>query len=161
MKHLFASRLTSLLLLFPLQSTSQQTQDAETAKRFVQRVYADYANSDWQHQDERQEKFYTRQLLRLIVADRTAHPGEAGNLDWDPICDCQDAGDPGDLKVQSITLAETGSLSFKAVVAFMIVKEPRMVTLSLLKTRSGWRIDDVSEKDMPSLRALLNSSHRK
>jgi hypothetical protein len=42
----------------------------------------------------------------------------------------------------------------KADVAFLIAKEPLKVTLALLKTPAGWRIDDIAMKEMPSLRAL-------
>jgi hypothetical protein len=152
-------KLACALLLLPVSSLSQtspsRTQVTQSAKAFVQRVYADYAEPDWRHQDQRQEKFYTRSLLRLIVADRAGHPGEVDALDWDPICACQDPGNPGQLKVQAVTLSPTRPLRLKAVVVFAIVEEPRTVTLSLLKTSSGWRIDDIAEKETPSLRALL------
>ena len=145
-----------LLCISLFQIVPSQAQNVDSATAFVRQVDADYANPDWRHQQNRQDKFYTRQMYRLIAADRTGHTGEVGNLDWDPICSCQDPGDPGDLKVQSITLSPTGPFTFKAVVAFVIVREPVItVTLTLLKTPSGWRIDDISEKETTSLRALL------
>jgi hypothetical protein len=150
-----------LPVLFPLlRPVSLRAQTAESAKAFVQQVYAAYANPDWRHQAKREEKFYTKTLLHLIVADETGHPGEIGKLDWDPICSCQDPGDPGQLKVQSITLCRTEPLRLKAVVVFKIAEEPRTVTLSLLKTSSGWRIDDIAEKETPSLRALLKNANQ-
>jgi Protein of unknown function (DUF3828) len=152
--------LFQLLLFSSSHSVPSQAQGTEPAKAFVQRVYADYSNPDWRHQEERLERFYTRSLLRLLVADETGHPGEVGNLDWDPICACQDPGDPRDLKVQSISLSATGPLRLKAVVAFTITGGPNTVTLSLLKTSSGWRIDDISERETPSLRAYLKNDHR-
>ena len=89
------------------------------------------------------------------MADTKGHPGDVGKLDWDPICDCQDAGDPGELKVQSIKLTATGQSRMKAEVLFTIVKESRTVTFSLLETKGGWRIDDITTKRTPSLQALL------
>jgi hypothetical protein len=89
------------VLLLVSDTSPAQGQDVESARSFVQQVYQDYVNPDWQHQEQRQAKFYTPQLYRLILADRSAHPGEVGNLDFDPICACQDAGGPGELKVQS------------------------------------------------------------
>ena len=147
--------LAVLLSFTSSQFASSQPQDTQSARAFVQQVYADYADPDRRHQSQRQDKFYTRALLRLVVADRTGHPGEVGNLDGDPICDCQDPGDPGQLKVRSIALAASNPASLKATVAFVIVHDPRTVTLLLLKTPSGWRIDDIATKDTPSLRALL------
>jgi Protein of unknown function (DUF3828) len=160
MNRRIACVLLQLLLFSSSRSVPTQAQGTESAKAFVQRVYADYANPDWRHQEERLKKFYTRSLLRLIAADKTGHLGEVGNLDWDPICSCQDAGDPGDLKVQSITLSPPGPFRLKAVVAFTITGGPNTVTLSLLKTPSGWRIDDISERETPSLRAYLKNDHR-
>jgi hypothetical protein len=145
---------SALVVLLPFAAISQ-TQGTPSARAFVQQVYADYANPDRRHQEQRQNKFYTGQLYRLIVADRTGHPGEVGNLDGDPICDCQDPGHPGQLKVQSIALSASTPASLKATVGFVIVHDPRTVTLLLLKTPSGWRIDDIATKDTPSLRALL------
>jgi Protein of unknown function (DUF3828) len=136
---------------------SGQVQNRNSAKVFVQQVYRDYANPDIRHQVERQKKFYTTALNHLIVVDRSGRPGDVGNLDADPICDCQDAGDPGDLKVQSINLTDAGQGRLKAAVLFTIVKEPRSVNLLLVPTTAGWRIDDISAKGMPSLRALLQA----
>jgi hypothetical protein len=77
-------------------------------------------------------------------------------MDFDPICDCQDPGDPGDLKIQSITLTPEGPQRMKATAIFTIVKDKRVVTLHLLKTSSGWRIDDISTKEVPSLRKYFS-----
>jgi len=132
-----------------------RAQDVESAKAFVQEVYADYANPDLQHQERRQAKFYTPELYRLIVADRKGHPGDVGKLDGDPICDCQDPGDPGELRVQSVKISTIELTRVKASVVFLIAKEPREATLSLRFTSSGWKIDDIETKDMPSLRVLL------
>ena len=144
-----------LFLLLAPDRIPAQPPDTESARSFVQHVYQDFANPDWQHQEQRQAKFYTAQLYRLILADQKGHPGEVGKLDGNPICDCQDPGEPGELKVQLITFSGAGPDRLKADVTFLIVQEPRKVTLTLLKTPTGWRIDDVTAKDMPSLRALL------
>ncbi len=147
----------SLPVLLAGSCTPARAQDTASAKAFVQQVYADYANPDRRHQEERQARFYTPGLDRLILADRTGHPGYVGKLDGDPICDCQDAGE---LKVQSIMFVSSGRHSLKATVAFTIVQESRTVILSLLKTPSGWRIDDIADKDMPSLRNFLHDTKR-
>jgi hypothetical protein len=150
------SRIVTSVFLFLLLVSDRipaQAPDTESARIFVQHVYQDYDNPDWQHQEQRQAKFYTAQLNRLILASK-GHPGEVG-LDFDPICYCQDAGDPGELKVQSITLSGAGPDRLKTDVSFLIVQEPRKVTLALLKTPTGWQIDDIATKDMSSLRGLL------
>jgi hypothetical protein len=141
--------------LFLLNKLPAQAQNFKSAKEFVQQVYKNYADPDLNRMLGRQVLFYTPDLYHLILADRTAHPGEIGKLDRDPICDCQDPGDRGDLNVQSIKLFASSQTRLKATVAFLITNEPVTVTLSLLDTRPGWRIDDIRSRDMPSLRALL------
>jgi hypothetical protein len=143
-------------ILAVLTTPGAHAQDTTAAKLFVQRVYAEFANPDTRHEAQREDKFYSAGLYRLIVADRRGHPGEVGKLDSDPICDCQDPGDPGELKIQSITFAPRTPLTLKATVIFTITTESRTVTLSLLQTPSGWRIDDISTADTPSLRMVLS-----
>jgi hypothetical protein len=145
----------SLLIGLIMSGTRTQAQDSESAKKFVQQVYADYANPDTNHQRQRQRHFYTPQLYRLILSDETSHPGEVGKLDWDPICDCQDPGEPGELKVESISLSTAGQSRIQATVAIVIVRAPVTVVLSLFKTSAGWLIDDISTSETPSLRRLL------
>jgi hypothetical protein len=144
--------LTSLVLGPPARS-----QNVESAKAFVQQVYGDYANPDLQHQERRQAKFYTPELYRLIVADRKGHPGDVGKLDGDPICDCQDPGNPGDLRVQAVKISVMEPTRVRASVEFLIAKEPRDAVLLLRFTGSGWKIDDIETKDTPSLRRLLGA----
>jgi Protein of unknown function (DUF3828) len=148
-------RLTIALLTCFLLGPSVRSQDVESAKAFVQQVYGDYANPDSQHQERRQAKFYTPELYRLIVADRKGHPGDVGKLDGDPICDCQDPGNPGELRVQSVKISVIDPARVKASVGFVIAKEPREAVLSLRFTASGWKIDDIETKDMSSLRGML------
>jgi hypothetical protein len=145
----------ALSTVLTINTTVELAQDSASAKEFVQHVYADYANPDTNHQQQRQRHFYTPQLYRLILTDRTSHRGEVGKLDSDPICDCQDPGDPGELKVKSINLSSAGQSRIRATVAIVIVKTPVTVVLSLYKTPAGWLIDDISTSDMPSLRSLL------
>jgi hypothetical protein len=147
--------LSLLVLILPVRA-----QNVESARGFVQQVYGDYANRDVHHLEQRQAKFYTPKLYSLILADRSGNPGYVGNLDGDPICDCQDPGDPGQLKVESITFSASSQGRLKADVAFLIVREPRKVTLLLLKTPAGWRIDDIMTKDMPSLRVFLQGGKK-
>lgn len=147
-----------LLILFlalaqPISTFASVT--SETASQFVERVFAEYGNPDQTHLADKQKNFYTPELAGLIRADRHRHPGEICNLDFDPICACQDSGDPGELKIVSIQVTPSASARAKAMVSFTIAGEPRAVTLSLVRTPAGWRIEDVSTVDMPSLRRLL------
>ena len=148
------SHLVLLLAIF-FSAPLAHAQDTASARLFLQHIYADYSNPDLTHQSQRQDKFYSPQLYRLIAADRRGHPGDVGRLDGDPICDCQDPGNPGELKVQSITFSSLHPTTLKATVAFTIVKDRRTVTFSLIHTTTGWRIDDISTTETPSLRLLL------
>jgi hypothetical protein len=144
-----------VVLLTILTPALAPAQDTNTAKLFLLHVYASYADPDTRHETQREDKFYSPGLYSLIAADRRGHPGDVGKLDGDPICDCQDPGNPGELKVQSITFSALTPLKLKAIVAFTILKEPRTVIFMLIQTPTGWRIDDISTPDTPSLRTLL------
>ena len=154
-------RLIVTVTLLLLAGRSGRTQDTVSARSFVQQVYAKYSDPDWQHQEARLTKYYTSSLNRMIVADAERHPGEISNLDFDPICDCQDPGDPGDLKIRSIKLAAIPVRRMKAAVSITIMAEPLTVTLFLLETPFGWRIDDISSEHMRSLRGLLARSDKR
>ena len=134
---IFLRRIIVVALPILLMSgTFSRAEDCASAKKFTLEVYANYTNPDIHHQQQRQRNFYTPQLYRLILADRTGHPGDIGNLDNDPVCDCQDLGDRGDLKVRSIRFSKTGTSRIRATVDFVIVTTPR--TVVLLSTRNSF-----------------------
>ncbi len=121
---------------------------------FVRALYAAYADPrDLGPLGPRAPTIFSTSLLALIRADQGAARDGPGKLDGDPICDCQD---PGGLRLLSVTLAPGNTASAARVTArFRIMADPRSVTLHLVNTPNGWRVDDVSVPDDPSLRRTL------
>jgi len=101
----------------------------------------------------RGEGIYTPTLLALIREDRRRAGGEVGNLDFDPICACQD--NEG-LHLQTLTIVSTSSSTADAIATLRFIgpQDPK-ITYHLVLTPSGWRINDISTNDIPSLRKLL------
>src|SRR5262249_46780218 len=75
---------------------------------------------------------------------------EVGTLDGDPFLDAQD-WEIANLKVDVKT---SGSDKAVATVNFTNVREPKTVTIDLVKLRGGWRIADINAPS-GSLRKLF------
>ena len=100
-------------------------------------------------------KIFSPQLLQLTrKSDKETPKGDAGVLDFDPVCSCQD---PDGLRLASLDVkpGATGSAVAVAMLHYPDSAEDIRVELSLKWFASGWRIDEISTKDVPSLRKLL------
>jgi hypothetical protein len=73
-------------------------------------------------------------------------------LDQDPFCDCQDFDALTHLSIQARPVAHGRA---KAIVGFMNGTNPVAVTYTLIATASGWRIEDLGERSIPSLVAFM------
>ena len=97
---------------------------------------------------------FTPGLLGLIRKDKASAAGEVGRLDHDPICACQDYDA---LKSLRIDLSSTGRDATHAAVSFLNNGQSVTVGFSLVRTAAGWRIDDLQERGIASLRAFLRN----
>jgi Protein of unknown function (DUF3828) len=151
-------RILALFLLSPV----LHAQDLAGARAFAQQLYAAYEHPTSRNGPDVLGKsairIFSPSLLQLIRYDQ-AHtpPGDAPDLDGDPICDCQD---PGGLHLTALDVAAVDAThaSAKATLRFPREKSARILRLSLLFTPAGWRVDDVATADTPSLRAFLQKS---
>ena len=91
-------------------------------------------------------------LLQIMHHDNELVQGEAGFLDADPICECQDHNT---IKVKKIVVKKINVSKFIAKVSFINLEHLTTVEFSLLKINGLWHIDDISSADMPSMRAGL------
>jgi Mrp family chromosome partitioning ATPase len=155
------------LLLTPALSSAQSpapapasTPNLATARTFVERVYADYANPDWAGRSHRQANFYTVPLYHAILLDQRFHLENTPRLDGDPLCDFQDPGDPGKLALQSVAVSPASPTTAKATVTVLLAEKPHTVTLSLVRIPDGWRISDVATKAVPSLYRASTASKK-
>ena len=124
-----------------------------SAKAFVQGLYAAYRNPDAPSTTgPSAPRVYSPKLVALIRADQKQAGGEVGKLGSDPLCGCQDAEG---LKPLSVKIAPVAADKAKATSVFRLGGETRTVGLRLVRTPHGWRVDDVSSPETPSLRRFL------
>jgi hypothetical protein len=158
--------LTLALALLPVAPPiSLNAQDAESAEAFLEATYRQYGH-DGKGPDlwgPKAEIFHSS-LLRLIRADEKANqPDQAGALDGDPICSCQDWDGIYDLKID--VKPPTGRRT-QASVGFYpsspqqrTARDLRNLTFTLAAEPGQWRIYDILDRSDPShpgaLRQLL------
>ena len=130
---------------------------AETPQRFLDRVYASYEQRDFSP-FVRPDRFFAPSLVAAIREDSQLAHGEVGYLDGDPLCQCQDASG---LRARITRVSITSPGHAKAVVFLNYPDNtPTRVRLSLIRTKLGWRIADISAGDTPSLIRALERSNR-
>jgi hypothetical protein len=153
-------RLVPILALF---YSIGYAQDIPAARAFVQKLYSAYehpaSQSDPDVLGKSASRIFSPSLLQLIRKSEARTPkGDAPPLDGDPICDCQD---PDGLHLVALVVnpVDSSHASAVATLRFPGESKPSIITLSLLATTAGWRVDDVATADMPSLRKFLQESH--
>jgi hypothetical protein len=151
-------KLVFLLLLLSFSTASVSAQTAGQATVFLRHLYDLYEHPPTELGPDILAKHplqvYSPSLYRLVRHDQLrAGPGNVGNLDYDPICVCQDNGG---MKLASLQVIKTGATTATASVT-LTFPEPLTLhaKLLLLWTLAGWRVDDVQTHDTPSLRTLL------
>ena len=144
------------MILLVLAALAQQPA-TETPRAFMERLYAQYRNSAYSPFKHPSQVFAPR-LLSAINEDSRLAKGEVGYLEGDPVCQCQDAGG---LKAAVTRMKLQGADKATVSVAIGLTGyEPRPAEFSLVRTRAGWRIADVSSADEKSLLAGLEQSNR-
>lgn len=125
----------------------------ESPRAFVERLYARYYRNG---PGVDRTKIFAPELARLEALDAEQSKGEAGFLDYDPICSCQDWDV---ITIRWLGLAQTQ----KTAVARLVLsygpsispQRPQPITLHLSRGARGWLIADIGAPEMPSLRAAL------
>jgi hypothetical protein len=127
--------------------------DTQAVDSFLHAVYAHYAaaGAPIDIDDAQAGTIYEASLLALMREDRRALQGEAGVLDADPLCACQDH----DVRAVKWVLAPVSTGGWSARVSFGNLGSEQHVALSLVRAPQGWRIADVQSENIPSLRASL------
>lgn len=131
---------------------------AESARAFVERVYAGYREPDY-NPLAHPRRIFAPALVAAIREDQRLSSDEIGYMDADPLCQCQDSsgvrpaireiGQPGRNKANvHITLDFGGS-------------DRRELRLRLVRTPAGWRVADVATADEPSLLQGLERFNRR
>lgn len=144
----------SLLLL--LAAAAAQA-PAGTAEGFVQRLYASYNRSDFSP-FKHPERVFAPRLLAAINEDMRLAQGEVGYLDGDPVCQCQDHGKVT-AQIRMLTRPSRGTARVLVHVDLGI-GDARDLWLTLVHTRSGWRIADIRPFPGESLLQALEAANR-
>ena len=97
-------------------------------------------------------RYFTPSLAALMIADRAtaAKNDDVPTLDGDPFVDAQD----WEIKDLHIAVSEVGADHATGTVTFKNIDSPVTITLDLVRTPKGWRIDDIHWPD-GTLRGLL------
>jgi hypothetical protein len=143
-------------LLAPLQA---QAEHPDAARTFVQGLYDAYQHSDPVYLVDQAPTTFAPHLLALIRHDQATTPlGYAPDLDWDPICACQD---DGGLKVERMDLTDAKPGRKVATVTLSYgggADAGVTVRLDLVLVHGRWRVADIHTKDVPSLVGFLEKA---
>ena len=142
-----------IALLVAFAAFPAQAQDLKAAEAFLKGLYAAYTPKG--HPAElsgpKAAAVLEASLAALMRTDEKLADGEVGALDSDPICACQDY----DIRGVSISVTPDGAGKAKATASFKNFGKAEHVDFDLVAVGGGWRIFDIREEDIPSLRKLL------
>jgi hypothetical protein len=131
---------------------------AETAREFVERVYAGYGEADYDPLAD-PGRIFSPGLVAAIREDARLSRDEVGFMDADPLCQCQD---PAGLRP---TIRDVRQPARSSAVAHILLdfggSDRRDLRLRLVRTRAGWRISDIVTGDEPSMLAALQRFNRR
>jgi hypothetical protein len=141
--------------------SKQQASKVNSIEYFLREIYSQYhlnGEGGINIFDTQPNNFVSPSLFKLIQQDNLLLEGEAGDVDADPICACQDHDK---LKITKITINQKNSQTAAATVYFKNLDTETRVDFSLLKVNGNWRIDDIGNEGMPSLRLTLEHEIQK
>ena len=131
--------------------------ETASAEAMIRSLYAAYATDAGKGVDLSDPAYFSGDLVEqnLAYQKREVEYDGEGTIEADPLCQCQDYEG---LAVTALAMARTGPGTMDANATIKPFKDSADViklTLKLVKTPAGWRIDDVVPAD-PSqvLRAL-------
>ena len=142
-----------LLLLGFLAAGTAQAQDIKAAESFLKGIYATYKakGAGVDLTGPKAEKIVTPDLATLFRLDQQALEGDEGVIEADPICGCQDF----DIRAVTLSIQPDGAGRAKATASFKNLGAATQIGFDLATIGGLWRIDDIHQKEMPSLRKAL------
>jgi hypothetical protein len=126
-----------------------------SAQAFLEGIYAHYKGKDTKgvaYSGRGSARYFTPSLVRLIDDDARAAKkrGDVPTLDGDPFVDAQE----WDIAKFDIAVTENGAGKATGTVKFNNEGQDKEITIDLVKTKAGWRVDDLHAPS-GSLRALF------
>jgi len=127
--------------------------DSDPVASFLQHLYAPYTEGAAPNPTGAMApSIFTPALLALIRKDQRLAQGEAGVLDHDPICGCQDYDA---LRSLSISVPPHGDDRASGIVSFNNGSQQVTIKFQMIQIGGQWRIDDITEDKTSSLRLFL------
>ena len=153
-----AIALSMLLMALPAAAETPAT----SAKAFLDGIYDPWmtrakAPDGPAYRQPSYDRTYAPELAALLNKDKAIarRTGDAGVVDWVVLCGCQDDG--GMIAKVSVPAATENEATAKVALSFD-GKYAKTLTLKLVKLARGWRIADISDRDTPSVLALLRKA---
>ncbi|MED5612102.1 hypothetical protein VV867_30730 [Pseudomonas sp. JH-2] len=152
-----------LVLLAGLAPSSQGQSGQRTAKgeveSFVRRLYGDEGPGAFSADsgEARARRWLSPALAQALAAYRSARHAGPGLLEKDPLCLCRRSR-ALELEQLDVSLAGDG----RATARVVLVHEQwrRGVRLHLVRRGKAWRLDDLAQPALPSLRRALERATR-
>jgi hypothetical protein len=147
-------------------SSSAAAPTADDAKAFLTGIYNHYVDeksqSDFDPAFKNQSDYFDPDMVALMKEDDRLKGENVGALDWDPFCGCQDTVNmTAVITIDSITATEAkATVITTAHVGMPEDQKPRTFTYDLRVVNGQWRIHDIGEPNMPSLRQLFINSNK-
>ena len=132
--------------------------EEQTAENFARGLYAQVGGEGFTSVSEQVgPHVWSAATWSKIQAATEAANGEAGPLDFEPLCSCQDNTD---LRLVSLETTSTGPNTADASVGLGGEDDAISgLTLKLVKESGQWRVDDAQRDGEPGVVSLLNSSN--
>lgn len=122
------------------------------AKDFLAGLFAGYEKPEPPDLlGERAATVFTPALVALIHQDAAQAQGEAGALDYDPVCGCQDFA----ISNVAISVAQQPHGTTGAVVDFDNAGHHKTIRFDLAAVQGHWRIAGIHDDQVPSLVEFL------
>jgi hypothetical protein len=127
--------------------------EQDSIYKFISTLYSNYQNSSkvFIFNGPGADTIFSPDLLKLIRMDQSQANGEAGYLDWDPLCDCQDADGIKTIKVNIDKRQNT----ICAKVTLKYSSEEINIILHLEHINGKWLIANIEEKSVKDLSKYL------
>jgi len=137
---------------------SAQAQDAKSAEAFVRSVYALDVSNNFDMYDRDADAVFAPPLIALMNQDADMERADVPVwAEGDPFCDCQD-NEGLVLNSVAVQSAEKGAAHAVAVYSFKNYQVQKQIRLELIAVKGQWRISDISNDHMPSLRQEIKKS---
>src|SRR5205814_8174032 len=141
-----------LALVARFASAQPGSSNLDTGKELVAQLYKEHSGKSdplqYPAREKRLPNYFYKPLLDLYLKDQEASKGEVGKIDFDLLYDAQD------FEISDFNLVVLLNIKGSGYVAarFKYMGDDPDITFGLQRTKMGWLIADILDKDGRSLR---------